>query len=348
MKILYGVQGTGNGHIARARAMAYALKEKNLDVTFFFSGREKERYFSMEEFGNFDAKKGITFATDRGKVNYFKTTLDCAPLDIWHEIKQLNLSGYDLVLNDFEPISAWAAKRQNVPCIGISHQNAFKYEIPKKGESWLDSQIIRHFAPSDFHIGLHWYHFGQPILPPIVHTIKSQTVKSGCQVLVYLPFERVSDIAELLLRFTSTQFVCFHPDIEFEQVIENIDYRKPSHLSFQKELHQCHGIIANGGFELPSEALSLGKKLLLKPLSGQFEQESNVATLEHLGLAYSMDYLDPSAVRNWLDAGQAENVRYPDVAVQLVDWIEKGHWHSTEKLRKTLWEQVDFPSYAVV
>ena len=39
MKILYGVQGTGNGHIARARAMSHAFKEHDVEVDFLFSGR---------------------------------------------------------------------------------------------------------------------------------------------------------------------------------------------------------------------------------------------------------------------------------------------------------------------
>ena len=48
MKILYGVQGTGNGHIARARAMSEAFKAHEVQVDFLFSGREPDKYFSME------------------------------------------------------------------------------------------------------------------------------------------------------------------------------------------------------------------------------------------------------------------------------------------------------------
>ena len=33
MKILYGVQATGNGHISRSRVMAHYLAEHNADVT---------------------------------------------------------------------------------------------------------------------------------------------------------------------------------------------------------------------------------------------------------------------------------------------------------------------------
>ncbi|MDG3087081.1 glycosyltransferase family protein [Vibrio hannami] len=348
MKILYGVQGTGNGHSARARAMAYALKERNVDVDFLFSGREESKYFSMEAFGDYQTRQGLTFVTEQGRINYVKTAFNNNILKLHKEVKELDLSAYDLVVNDFEPISAWAAKLQKVPCIGISHQNAFRFDVPKKGESWLDQSIIKNFAPADFLIGLHWYHFGQPILPPIVHTNHHHNVAKEAFVLVYLPFESAEDITALLLRFMNQKFICYHPDINDEQVMENIHLKPLSHSNFQRDLHKCQGVIANGGFELPSESLILGKKLLLKPLSGQFEQESNVATLETLGLANSMDHLDPTAVRTWLDEQDTESVNYPDVAGHIADWLLEGDWEVQEGLWKSLWDKVDFPSHAVI
>ncbi|EPF7975952.1 glycosyltransferase [Vibrio harveyi] len=344
MKILYGVQGTGNGHIARARAMSKAFQTHDVQVDFLFSGREPEKYFSMESFGNYRTRRGFTFVTEKGAVSYAKTALRNNLVQFIQEVNQLDLSSYDLVINDFEPVSAWAARKQNKPCIGISHQNAFRYPVPLKGASWLDKSVIEHFAPSQHHLGLHWYHFDQPILPPIVHTLE-QTSGNDDFVLVYLPFESIEDISDLLFHFNQQSFVCYHPNvIECEQV-ENIELRPLCHTNFQSHLQRCSGVIANGGFELPSEALSLGKKLLLKPLSGQFEQQSNVATLEDLGLASSMENLDISTVRQWLKEQQAESVKYPDVAKAIANWVLQGAWDTPEKLSEQLWEQVDFPSY---
>lgn len=344
MKILYGVQGTGNGHIARARAMSEALAKQDVDVDFLFSGREKNKYFSMQCFGDFQAKAGLSFVSERGKVNYVKTAMESKVSQLMNDIRDLDVSHYDLVINDFEPVSAWAARRQKVPSLGISHQNAFRYSIPLKGAGWLDKKIIQHFAPTDHHIGLHWYHFDQPILPPIVHTTSSASTIDDF-ILVYLPFESLADISELLLRFANHRFICFHPEVTQAEKVENIEYHRLCHESFQRHLQRCNGVIANGGFELPSEAMSLGKKLLLKPLSGQFEQQSNVATLVMLGLAESMDKLDPAIVRNWLDEQPAEKVVYPDVAKAIADWVVKGDWHNQAQLFDQLWKQVDFPTY---
>lgn len=353
MKILYGVQGTGNGHIARARAMANALKAKNVDVDFLFSGREGDKYFSMEAFGDYQTRHGLTFFSEQGQVKYGKTFLKNSLWRLGREISELDLSHYDLVLNDFEPVSAWAAKKQKVPCIGISHQNAFRFDVPKKGENWIERSVIQHFAPTEHSIGLHWYHFEQPILPPIVYT-PSNREKASCAEgsanfsLVYLPFEDLDDVTDLLIKFISHQFICYHPDVIEQRIVENIVFKPLSHDGFQIDLQGCSGVIANGGFELPSEAMTLGKKLLLKPLAGQFEQQSNVATLEALGLAQMMSFLDPAALRSWLGEKQAEMVTYPDVASAIVEWILAKDWHCHEQLRRQLWEKVDFPSYASI
>lgn len=344
LKILYGVQGTGNGHIARSRVMSEAFKQTDIEVQFLFSGRDKAKYFSMESFGDYQTRRGFTFETEQGQVNYVKTALNNNLMTFYNEVRQLDLSAYDLVINDFEPISAWAAKRQGIPCIGISHQNAFRHQVPIKGASWLDKTIIGRFAPADYYLGLHWYHFDQPILPPIVYRSDQHTSNEHF-ILVYLPFENVDDMLELLCRFSKQAFVCYHPLVVEECHIENVELRPLCHQGFQSHLHRCDGVIANGGFELPSEALSIGKKLLLKPLTGQFEQQSNVATLENLGLASSMDFLDPSALRDWLDDKQVERVIYPDVAKAIVEWVQQGQWDNHHDLSQLLWRQVDFPTY---
>lgn len=344
MKVLYGIQGTGNGHIARARAMSRCLAKQGIEVDYLFTGREKAKYFSMEEFGDYQTRRGLSFVTERGCINYAKTLMSNNLWQLWSDVNSLSLSRYDLVLNDFEPVSAWAAKKRGVPSISVSHQNAFRYAVPLQGANWLDRQVIEYFAPADHYIGLHWHHFEQPILPPIIHTT-NLACREEAFVLVYLPFESINDITELLLRFTSQSFVCFHPEIIEHKTIENIEFFPLSFDAFQSNLSRCKGVITNGGFELPSEALSLGKKLLLKPLKGQFEQVSNVATLEELGLATRMDILDASVVRQWLDESSAESVTYPDVATALACWIKQGEWGDTTALRQSLWEKVDFPGY---
>jgi len=65
MRILYGVQGTGNGHITRARAMAKAMADQGLAVDYLFSGRAADQFFDMEPFGDYRLCKGLTSPSRR-------------------------------------------------------------------------------------------------------------------------------------------------------------------------------------------------------------------------------------------------------------------------------------------
>lgn len=344
MKILYGVQGTGNGHIGRARAMASAFHDQGVDVDFLFSGRASEDYFSMEAFGDYQTRRGLTFYTEQGRINPVKTLFNNNAVQLMREIRQLDLSSYDLVLNDFEPVSAWAAKKQHIHSIGISHQNAFRFDVPKVGMNAMDRQVMKHFAPTNQHLGLHWYHFNQPVLPPIVHCKADTEITTDPIILVYLPFESLTVIRQLLKRIKNQRFVCYHPEQKVAEETENLSLQPLSHLHFQADLHRCQGVIANGGFELPSEALSLGKKLLLKPLQGQFEQQSNVKTLEQLGLCHSMSSLDAQIIIGWLSTKAQQQVSYPKVADAIVEWVLQKEWDNQQSLWESLWQQVEFPA----
>jgi uncharacterized protein (TIGR00661 family) len=109
MRVLYGVQATGNGHISRARAVGKYLQAEGIAVDFLFSGRPADRLFDMQQFGDYQLKTGLTFVTEQGQINYLKTALRAKPLELWRDIRQLDCSPYDLVLTDFEPVRVFTS-----------------------------------------------------------------------------------------------------------------------------------------------------------------------------------------------------------------------------------------------
>ncbi|MCC2617615.1 glycosyltransferase [Aestuariibacter halophilus] len=343
MKILYGVQGTGNGHIARARVMAKALARRSeLSVDFVFSGRQPQGYFDMDVFGQYEALRGLTFSTRKGRVSQWQTLKQANLVQLWRDIRQCDTTSYDVVLNDFEPITAWAAKRDNTPCISISHQASFAYPVPKQGDRFVDRLLTRFFAPGDIQLGVHWYHFGHTIMPPFIEeALDVQPDEKHC--LVYLPFEEVPAITALLSSQPDTAFQCFHPHIRDDHTSGNIHWCKPSKPRFQHAIKHCSGVIANAGFELSSEALQLGKKLLLKPLAGQYEQLSNVLTLQQLDLCTSMQTLDLQTMQHWLQLPAPEPVTFPSNPDLFIDWLLNEEWEDTEQICKALWAQVNYP-----
>lgn len=341
MKILFGVQGTGNGHISRSRTLARALRARGLEVDYLFSGRAADGYFEMGEFGDYRTFPGVSFVSHRGRISGWRTLKGLAPIRFWRDMRALDCRGYDLVISDFEPLSAHSARRWQIPSLTISHQASFDWSIPRWGESGFSRQLMHHFAPVGRSLGLHWFHFGQPLLPPIVDPMT--LAPDNQQVLVYLPFELTEQIAALLSRFNQQQFVCFHPAIRTPSQWRNIRFEPQAREGFKQVLAGCRGVISNAGFELASEALSLGKKLLVKPLGGQFEQLTNGKTLELMGLAQLMEGLDANAVRHWLEAPASGAIRYPDVSAELADWLAAGAVEGVESLSRRLWARTLFP-----
>lgn len=340
MKIFYGVQGTGNGHITRARVMARELYAAGFDVTFQFTGRPADKYFDMEVFNGYQTREGLTFNTSKGQVSYLKTALQAKPIRFVRDINGLDLSAYDLVISDFEPVTAWAAKRQKKKVIGIGHQYAFGHEIPRKGSDPLANQVMKYFAPADVGVGLHWHHFGQPILPPIIETPAFPNQVHANKILVYLPFEDSDEVMRYLCPFENFQFHVYSPDV-ITSKYPHIEFKSLSRNGFQRDLYDCAGIISNAGFELASESLQLGKKILAKPLHAQMEQISNAAALELLGYGRTMFDLDVTVIEDWLHNPHAVHVTYPNVAKVLVQWLREGMPEMDCAFIENVWDNVE-------
>lgn len=340
MRIFYGVQGTGNGHITRARVMAKELQAAGLEVTFQFTGRPAEKYFDMEIFNGYQVKTGLTFNTENGQVNYLKTALDAKPITFIKDVNTLDLSAYDLVISDFEPVTAWAAKKQKKKVLGIGHQYAFNHKIPRTGSDPIADQVMKYFAPADRGVGLHWHHFGQPILPPIIDTPETPTVINKNKIIVYLPFEDQRKVIELLAPFSAFQFHLYAPEV-VPSPYANVTCNPLSREGFQKDLYDCAGIISNAGFELASECLQLGKKILAKPLHAQMEQISNAAALKQLGYGHTMHDLNSNDIGLWLQNNHAVQITYPNIAKVLVQWIQDGMPEMGLDFIENIWQSVD-------
>ena len=109
MRIFYAVQATGNGHISRAMELLPYLQTIG-SVDIFLSGDNANlrldapvRYRS----------KGISLHYNcRGGLDYWRILRGFHPLQLRREIRDLPVEQYDLVLNDFEYITAAACQRK--------------------------------------------------------------------------------------------------------------------------------------------------------------------------------------------------------------------------------------------
>lgn len=340
MKILYGVQATGNGHIARSRIMAKQLKESGVDVTFLFSGRSKDKLFDMEPFDHFIYKQGLTFTVKNGKVKYLSTVLNNNFARFLYDVYTLPVEDYDLIITDFEPITAWAAKLKNKQVLGIGHQYAFGNNTPRSGKSLLAELVMNYFAPAKEFMGLHWAPFDQSILPPIIDVNLTGKAEDNL-VLVYLPFENQGKVTRLLQKFPDKHFIQYSPDVNNGED-KNVSIRTTCYAGFKRDLCRSSAVISNSGFELISECLHLGLPILVKPLEGQMEQESNALALQKLQFAEVMHTLNQDIIANWLTTVKViKRQKTPDVAAALVKYLLSNKKLPAQTVAASLWQQYE-------
>jgi uncharacterized protein (TIGR00661 family) len=122
MKILYGIQSTGNGHISRSSKIIYHLIKNGCDVDILMSGNNSQVKLTFPV--KYQMSGFTFFYTNGGSIDYLRTFYNLNFLQFLKDIK-LDVTSYDIIISDFEPITSWAAKLRGKECLGISNQCSF-------------------------------------------------------------------------------------------------------------------------------------------------------------------------------------------------------------------------------
>jgi uncharacterized protein (TIGR00661 family) len=174
MKILFAIQATGNGHLSRAReVIPHLLKYGELDL--FISGTQADVTLPyLIKYKKYGA--GFTFGK-KGGVDIIDTVKNFKPINFLSDIYKFPVHDYDLVVNDFEPITAWACKLKNKNCIALSHQSSFlsnKVPRPEKQDIFAE-WIFKNYAPSTARFSFHFKQFDNHIYTPIIRSFKQRS-----------------------------------------------------------------------------------------------------------------------------------------------------------------------------
>jgi uncharacterized protein (TIGR00661 family) len=284
MKILYSVQATGNGHISRAMELIpYLQQYGKLDI--FLSGANSNLNF---DFPVKYRSRGLSlFYTCKGKLDYVKTALAIAPSRIRKEVRDLPVEKYGLILNDFECITALACAYKKIPSVNFGHQASFASpHTPRPHKrSPLGEWILKNYARATYYAGLHFKEYDHFIFPPVIKKeIREAKPVDNDFILVYLPAYCEIQLEKIFHLLSSYRFQIFSREARIMKQSGNITFLPIDNKLFSIAMVNCTGIITGGGFETSAEALKLGKKLMVIPIKGHYEQECNAAALEQMGV----------------------------------------------------------------
>jgi uncharacterized protein (TIGR00661 family) len=328
MKILYAIQGTGNGHLSRARDIIPILQQKSeLDILVSGIQADVELPYPVKY-----RLRGLSFIFGKtGGIDVLSTIKRSNIPNLIREIKKLPVEEYDLVLNDFEPVSAWACKLKKVKCIGLSHQSAvINPKSPKPKHFDLMGQLVlNHYAPVKMAYGFHFKNYDHTIFTPVIRTqIREAKPTIQNHYTVYLPAYDDAHIINVLGELKDCKWQVFSKHSKAAYVKDNVTIQPITNDVFIKSLIHSKGVLCGAGFETPAEALYLKKKLLVIPMKGQYEQHCNAAALKEMGVPVlkSLNRANMEQIKSWTNKNRIVPVRYEDETEMIISNIIGNHF----------------------
>ena len=324
-KIMYGYAGEGSGHSTRAREMADCLIAAGHAVRLASYDRGYENL--RAEFDVFEIE-GLTIASEENRVSVLKTIaenlkrLPAGNRSLWQLRDVFHAFQPDVVVTDFEPMTAYLAEYFEIPLITIDNQHRMRYveyEVPPNREAeaklirrlirvmvpWPSVSLITAIAPGKLTNDRSF------LFPPLVsQDVRDLSSGDDGHILVYLT-SGFDSLLPILKTYARERFIVYGYDRAEQD--DNLSFQLASRQGFLDHLARCKAVIATAGFTLISEALYLGKPYLAMPMSGQFEQELNAFQLARLGYGAAMSELNDTAIGDFL-------YRLPEYRERLADY----------------------------
>ncbi|MES2651625.1 MAG: glycosyltransferase family protein [Bacteroidota bacterium] len=322
MKILYAIQGTGNGHISRAREIVPLLQAYG-DLDILVSGTQADVKLTQEIKYQLH---GFSFIFGKnGGVDHLKTWKNMNLFRFKKDMDFLPLQEYNLIINDFEPVTAWACKNQKIESVSLSHQASFKSKkVPRPNSIDWGKLILSHYAPTTHHVGFHFERYDDYIYTPVIRSeIRALNVTNLGHYTVYLPAISDQNLVKLLQQVPGVRWEVFSKHTQQTYSVGNVFVQPINNEKFNASLASCEGLFTGGGFEGPAEALFLGKKLLIAPMKFQYEQQCNAYALKQFGIpiiwASTTNWLP--IIKQFVNEPQLHQFNFPDQTAEIVEKV---------------------------
>ena len=299
-RILYAIQGTGNGHLSRALDVVPLLQARCDQLDVLVSGPPADLPLPFEVKYQVQGM-GFVFGK-KGGINFVKTFVKFNSARFLREVRHLPVESYDLVISDFEPVSSWACKMRHVPCIALSHQSAVLHPAAPRPdvEDPAGRAVLKHYAPSTARYGFHFQRYAPEIFTPVIRQqVRELSPTNEGHYTVYLPaYEEEILVERLQYLSRSVRWEVFSKHSRTPAEYGNVRVWPVSGVAFLDSLARSAGVLCGAGFETPAEALYLGV-----PVIKSFKDKS-------------LDKVD-----QWLHQDNVIPIDYPDQTAAVIDQL---------------------------
>ena len=294
MKILFGVQTEGNGHITQCIATKQYLQSQGIEITTAFAAKKKRglpKYFT-DEFNVIDYN-GFDFVFDNvGRVVIWKTIVKNTfelPRLIVSFIKIcviIQKEKPDAIFNYYEPLVGLTALFfKNIKYVSFGHQYAMDSVIYPRINGYIVQKLFLSIINKITSIrakivALSYYEFNDTTMivsPPILRAESySISDKKEDFVLVYLMNEdMLPQLISQAKKYPDINIQCFTKLTKQYDELPNLKLFNLDGKLFQEKMKVCKSVVCSGGFETSAEAIYQNKPLLMIPMPNHYEQHAN-------------------------------------------------------------------------
>jgi len=323
MKIAYGCNGEGFGHVSRLTTRLNHLENKH-EVGVFLPHSVLD-YFHSKTYGFHRAIHkipGLHFVQVHGRIDFFKSIILnlpfilTFPLSVFRLSKHLKKEKYQVVISDFEPHMAWAGFLAGIPVIQLNHPGVMK-KIQDKEPVDLTALLVAYLmeGPWNYRVIVSFFDGDVgPLIRPSLLFKRHKTKDKGFLVF-NLKESYKHKVMKVLKKFPDLKWKLFPSKTE----------------DFDKALRHCTAVVTSAGHQIIAEALFLKKPVLAIPQEGQAEQVLNANKLEESGkgIVGSLQTLDQDLRHLLMNLKHLKKNKLPKWCI-----VEDGTMDLLKKLEK--------------
>ncbi len=329
LRVLFAVQGEGRGHMTQALAVAAWLRARGHTVERVLMGESARRQppaFVRDGLGALihPIPSPNFVADERGGIRLGRTVVE--GVRAWRRyLPTLRLIDRhvaevrpDVVVNFFEGMTGlWGLVRKPpVPVVAVAHQFMFGHPAYRFAPGAPVQQAVLRFytrvvgGGARVRLALSLYPAAPvprkrlvpvaPVLRPEVHALAAAGPTTDGSLLVYLMEPAMAEG----LRGWSER----HPEVPVHVFWDGpADAHSPAlrfhpldGTHFLEQMAACRALACTAGFEAVSEAMLLGKPVLMVPVPGHYEQACNALDGERAGAGLAAPTFDLDRFLAWL------------------------------------------------
>lgn len=326
MKILFGICGIGSGHTFRQLPLVEHFSQDN-EVMIFAYGDSYDFY--KKKFPDIPiARVAVPFyASDKNGIDFNATAQkDCNRQDFVTinaaamAAAEQRLGRPDLVVSDYEPVSAQYAYAQGSKLVTVDQQSKYLVgDFPEilNGTGYKNEvQMLRMFFPkAEARLACSFFRVAEKkdspgdveLCPPVFNDSITRIARTPpadkTSILLYIssqqPFgQSPADVAAVCGSLPDVEFHVFGRNTA-AYAAPNVKTYEHGDPRFHGLLSTCSGIVATAGHTLLSEAMHLGIPVYAVPLP-LYEQQMNAHVIHENGFGVSHPRLDAAVLAGFV------------------------------------------------